>query len=187
MTKALRLQQIVSGFVMMEDGSVVQLKENKRLEALEEVLEDLVIEGEKKVIIWACWKENYKQITEMLYKKGIVYVEAHGGISAKAKQEAVDSFCSNESIKVFLGNQGAMGVGINLVEASYAIYYSRNFSLENDIQSEARNYRGRSEMHESVTRIDLVTTGTIDELVLQALANKQEVGDKLLRDMARDL
>ena len=114
----------------------------------------------------------------------IEYVEVHGEVSAKQKQGAIDTFCQNEDVKVFLGNQGAAGIGINLVQASYSIYYSRNFSLEHDIQSEARNFRGGSEMHESVTRIDLVAQGTIDEGILQALANKQEISDKVLREVS---
>lgn len=186
-TKGLRLQQIVSGFIQLEDETVVQLKENPRLDALEELLEDLVLEGQKKVIIWACWRENYSQIRNLLTKMEIPYVEAHGEVAAKNRQEAIDNFCTNENVKVFLGNQGAAGIGINLVQAGYAIYYSRNFSLEHDIQSEARNYRGGSEMHTSVTRIDLVAAQTIDESILQALANKQEIGDKVLRDVARIL
>ncbi len=187
-TKGLRLQQIVSGFIQLEGvEEVVQLKENPRIDALEEVLEDLVVESGHQVIIWACWRENYKQIKDLLHKMKVTYVEAHGEVSNKDRETAISSFCSDTNIKVFLGNQGAAGIGINLVQASYAIYYSRNFSLEHDIQSEARNYRGGSEMHESVTRIDLVAQGTIDESILQALANKQEIGDKLLRDVAKTL
>lgn len=186
-TKGLRLQQIVSGFIQLEDGDVVPMKENPRIDALGDLLEDLVISGGHKVIIWACWRENYKQIKNLLEKMKIDCVEAHGEVPTKNRQDAIDRFCGDSTVKVFLGNQGAAGIGINLVQASYAIYYSRNFSLEHDIQSEARNYRGGSEMHDSVTRIDLVAQGTIDESILQALANKQEVGDKLLRDMAKDL
>lgn len=186
-TKALRLQQIVSGFITLEDESIVSLKDNPRINALKEVLEDLVVEGKHKVIIWACWRENYKQIRELLEKLEISYVEAHGEVSSRDRETAIEKFCGDGDTKVFLGNQGAAGIGINLVQASYAIYYSRNFSLEHDIQSEARNYRGGSEMHESVTRIDLVAQGTIDESILQSLANKQDVSDKVLRDIARDL
>lgn len=188
-TKALRLQQIVSGFIQLEgEESVVQLKDNPRLAALEDIIEDLVIESGRKVIIWACWRENYKQISEMLDRKKVSYVQAHGEIPQRLRQKAIDDFCKDGGASVFIGNQGAAGIGINLVEAGYAIYYSRNFSLEHDIQSEARNYRGGSEkLHESVTRIDLVANGTIDESILQALASKQEVGDKVLRDMAKRL
>lgn len=185
-TKALRLQQITSGFIQTEDGEPVQFEENPRLDALKEVLEELVIDGQQKCIVWCCFKENYKQIRTLLSDMKIAYTEVHGEISTKNKQEAIDSFCNNENVKVILGNQSALGVGVNLVEAGYAIYYSRNFSLEHDLQSEGRNFRGGSEkLHTKVTRIDIMATGTIDELVLESLANKKEVGEKLLRDVSR--
>jgi SNF2 family DNA or RNA helicase len=186
-TKGLRLQQIASGFITLEDGTNVHMKEDPRAKALEDLLEDLVIEGKHKTIIWACWKENYVQIKTVLEKMKISYVEVHGEISQKEKQEAIDKFCNDSTTMVFLGNQGAAGIGINLVQASYAIYYSRNFNLEHDIQSEARNYRGGSEIHPCITRIDIVAQNTIDEKVLESLASKMQVGDKLLRNIAKEL
>jgi SNF2 family DNA or RNA helicase len=64
--------------------------------------------------------------------------------------------------------------------SSYSIFYSKNFSLEQDLQAESRNYRGGSEVYESVTRIDLVAPETIDELILQALAEKQNIAEQVL-------
>ncbi len=37
------------------------------------------------------------------------------------------------------------------------------------------------EMHTSVTRIDLVAKGTIEEMVLESLENKQQIGESLLK------
>ena len=42
------------------------------------------------------------------------------------------------------------------------IYYSKNFSLEGDIQSEARAYRQGSQIHNKITRYDLVAKDTVD-------------------------
>jgi len=185
-TKALRLQQIVSGFVALEEGGGIRsekaFKNNPRIEALKELLEDLT--PHHKVIVWAVFKENYKQIREVLEELKLAYVEVHGEVSQKDKLNAVDKFNTDPSCRVFLGHPASGGIGINLVSASYAIFYSRNFSLENDIQAEARNYRGGSEIHEKVTRIDLVTSGTIDEEVLEALGQKQQIGEKVLREFA---
>jgi SNF2 family DNA or RNA helicase len=66
------------------------------------------------------------------------------------------------------------------VEASYAIYYSKGFKLEHDLQSEARNHRGGSEMHDKVTRIDIVAKGTIDELITESLEKKQNIAERIL-------
>jgi len=109
------------------------------------------------------------------------FAELHGDIKDKDKE--AEKFRSDDSIRVIIGHPGSGGIGLNLVEASYMIYYSRNFSLEMDIQSEARNYRGGSERHASITRIDLVTPGTIDELVLKALAGKTAISNSVLKGM----
>lgn len=177
-TKALRLQQIVSGFAKDDKGDIHHIENNPRLKALEELLEDLV-DGHK-VIVWACFIENYKMIAEVCKRNKWGYAELHGDISATQKQENIEKFTKDPECRILIGNQGAGGVGINLVEASYAIYYSRGFSLEHAIQSEARNYRGGSNIHEKITHINLVAKETTDELINDSLRKKEEIGQKIL-------
>lgn len=178
LTKALRLQQIVSGYAKTDDGQEIPIKDNPRLEALGDLLEELT--PGHKVIIWATFHENYRQIAEVCKERKINYVELHGGVPSAERTKAQDTFRNDQSCRVIIANQGAAGIGINLVEASYSIFFSRNFSLEQDLQAEARNYRGGSEQHEKITRIDLVSPGTIDELILEALANKQSIAEQVL-------
>lgn len=189
LTKALRLQQIVSGYLPVEDkhGEVsnVTLKDNPRAAVLQELLGGIV--GEHKVLVWAVFRENYATIRRVLASLEVEYVEVTGDISASEKQKNVDRFNTDPRCRVLLGHPGSGGIGINLVAASYAIFYSRGFSLEHDLQAEARNYRGGSEQHASITRVDLVAEGTIDEIVLKALSDKKEMGDKLLREMKDQL
>jgi len=177
-TKSLRLQQIVSGFAKDDEGTIHWLPQNPRIKALEDILEDLV--DHHKVIVWSVFKENYKMVAELLKKMDIGYSELHGDISPTEKQEEINKFKRDPKCRVMIANQSAGGVGINLIEATYAIYYSRNFSLEADLQSEARNYRGGSEIHDKITRINLVAKETIDELISESLAGKQQIGEKIL-------
>lgn len=177
-TKALRLQQIVSGYAMADTGEVHWIEKNPRLDALEELLEGLVT-GHK-VIVWCIFKENYKMIAKRLEKMGVKYTTLTGEQNHKEKDEAMESFRKDQSVRVMIANQAAGGVGVNLVEADYAIYFSKNFSLKDDLQSEARNYRGGSNIHEKVTRIDIVCKGTIDDIIAEALANKQDISNKVL-------
>lgn len=181
-TKALRLQQILSGFMKMDDDAetIVHFPENPRLDALRELLEEMIPPSEK-VIVWTVFRDSYSQITNMFDEmKAFEYRTLVGGMTDKTRQEAIDSFQNNPGVRVLLANQQAGGTGITLTAASYAIYYSRNFSLEADLQSEARNYRAGSEMHAKVTRIDLVTPETIDEAILDALARKENIAESVL-------
>ena len=181
-TKALRLQQIVSGYVKMEDGSEIQLKTNPRKDALKQLLEDVTPAG--KVLVWAVFKENYQQIREVCEELALKYVEVHGEVPTSKRQEYVDQFNNDTETRVFIGHPGSGGIGINLVSASYSIFYSRSFSLEHDLQAEARNHRGGSHIHEKITRIDIVAKDTIDEHICRALAQKEVVSEKVLRDIS---
>lgn len=177
-TKALRLQQIVSGFAKDDEGEIHTFKKVPRLDAVKELLEDLI--GEHKVIVWAVFKENYRMLTELCKKIGTEPAFIHGGIGAKEKNENIETFRNDPKCRVMIANQGAGGIGINLVESSYSIFYSRSFSLEQDLQAEARNWRGGSEQHSSITRIDLVTPNTIDELISESLSKKLDVASRIL-------
>lgn len=182
LTKALRLQQIVTGFAMTEEGEQITIEENPRLAALEELLEEIT--PSHKVIVWACFKQNYNQIREICERLKIKYVEAHGEIRAERKFESVRNFNEDPSVRVFIGNQGSLGVGINLIAASYSIYYSRNFNAEHDWQSESRNHRSGSEIHDKIIRIDLVARKTLDEQIAKALDTKTEISESVLRALA---
>lgn len=197
LVKALRLQQIVSGFVRVDQkqdtldqnlnpGQKIYEDEardrvfldNPRAEILKQVLEDIV--NGQKAIIWAVFKQNYVTIRAVCHELNLPFVELTGENTGKQNFEAVHKFQSDPNVKVILANPKAGGVGVNLVEASYAIWYSRDFSLESDLQGEARNYRGGSEMHQKVTRIDLVTPGTIDEEIVKALRMKKKISDLVI-------
>lgn len=178
-TKSLRMHQIVTGFVNTEDGETHRFKEVPRLAALKELLE-LITQGHK-VIVWACFKENYKMIAEVCEEIGVKYVELHGDIPNNEKYKNQEIFNTDESVRVLIGNQGAGGVGINLVSASYSIYYSSGFKLGDNIQSEARNYRRGSEIHEKITRINLVCPGSIDQIIRESLDNKLDISEAILK------
>jgi SNF2 family DNA or RNA helicase len=181
LVKSLRLLQLTSGFLKTDGDEEIDFKSNPKAKALKELLENL---GDEKVIVWCCFKRNYTMVKRVCTELGLQFVECHGEISNNKKFENVDLFNNDPRFRVFVGHPGSLGIGINLVAAKYMIYYSRGYSLEHDIQSEARNYRAGSEIHDSVIRYDIVVQNTIDEACLQALDAKQEMGLRLLKDWA---
>lgn len=187
LTKSLRLMQLASGYVKTDAGVELAVTDgwNPKQDALAELLAELT--PNSKVLVWAVWRENYNHIRAVLDKLKIKFVEVHGDVGDKQKFANVDSFTSDPEVRVLLGHPGSGGIGINLVAASYSIFYSRNFSLEQDLQAEARNHRGGSEIHEKITRIDLVTKDSIEEKIVEALARKQEIGNDVLREITLKL
>jgi len=178
--KLLRLQQIVSGIFINEEKEIIRL-DSERNKILVDLVESILAnkESKNKIILWCVFKESYKIIGELLTKLEVNHVFLTGDQNYKEKIEAMDAFNNDDDIEIIVANQSAGGTGVNLQAANFAIYYSRNFSLEADMQSEARNHRGGQTR--PCTRIDLVCPDTIDEQVLQALKDKQNIADNVLK------
>jgi SNF2 family DNA or RNA helicase len=181
--KALRLMQIASGFAGTDDGDIIEIPDNPKIKAVKELLETLV--DEHKIILWCAFRNNYEQLGRLCTSMGIDHVFLTGDQSLKEKQEAMERFNTLPECRIIIANRRAGGIGINLVAADYSIVVSRNFALSDELQSEARNYRGGSQIHERITKIDLVMKDTIEEDVQQALANKKDLADSILEVIRR--
>ena len=177
-TKALRLQQMASGFVKTVEGDEIEIEDSPKIPALSQLLEMLVPTG--KIIIWCAWQYNYKQVSELCKKLDIKYVSIVGGMTINQRKEAEVAFTKGDA-QVMIANAKAAGMAVDLIEAPYAIYYSQTFSLIDAIQSRARNYRGGSEMHQKVVHYNIVTQGTIEELVVKKLESKEAMSLELLK------
>ena len=177
-SKYLRLQQITSGYLPVEDikdKEIVEFK-NERLLTLEQILIEYT---NSRIIIWAAFRYDYSQIEALLNQHNISYVVYTGEQSAKHKEESLNQWHNDSNIQVFLGNPKSAGVGVNLQEADLMIYYSRDYSLINRLQSLERNYRIGTE--NKVHVIDIVAHNTIDEKVVQVLKKKEKINAELLQ------
>jgi len=182
LTKGLRMQQIVSGHLPVtgdtpSDETITHFANTPRQAAVLELLEEVA--PYHKVIVWAVFKADYAVLRAVCDKLELPYVEIHGDVSPAKKQENVDLFNTDPKVRVLIGHPGSGGIGINLIASDYSIVFSRNFSLEQKLQSEARNYRAGSNIHESVTQIEIVAEGTIDEVVMDALNSKESIAEKI--------
>ena len=173
MVRILRLQQITSGFT--PDSEMNPLPgENARLEALEGILEDLP----GKAIIFARFKSDVANVCSILPKGS--FVTLTGETKTQDRIEAVRLFQEDPAIKYFVGNPAAAGIGITLTAAETVIYYSQDTNLEYRLQSEDRAHRiGQTK---TVTYIDIVAEGTVDEKNVKALRAKKTLAQMILDD-----
>lgn len=177
LTKLLRLQQVCSGFLKMEDGSI-EVFDSPKISALKELLEDH--SPFSKIIVWAVFHEDYKTIEKVCQDLKIEYRLATGLQKDSEKQKNLEDFRKDTKVRVLIGSPAAIGIGINLVESDLSIWYSRSFNLEYDEQANARNYRGGSERHQKVTRVDLICRKTVDNLIYESILDKKILADKIL-------
>ena len=182
LTTLLRLHQITCGSFKADDGTVTPLK-NNRLTALMECLEE--VEG--KVIIWATYREDIKKIVETLKKAygEASTVEYHGGVDTAYRQDHIAQFQAKTSpTRYFVGNPQTGGYGITLTAANTVIYYSNSYDLEKRLQSEDRAHRiGQTG---SVTYVDLIAEGTIDERIVKSLKDKVNIANEIMGEDIKD-
>ena len=181
-TQMLRIQQVMSGHLKTDDGEMKYFP-SRRMDALEEITE----EHQGKAIIWSRFRYDIIQITEMLNKKyGKGSAAAYfGDTSDDDRATAVLNFQNpNHPLRFFVGNPATAGYGLTLTEANLVVYYANDFNLETRIQSEDRAHRiGQKN---NVTYIDLISEGTLDEKIVEALRNKINIGAKVLGERARE-
>ena len=181
-TQMLRIQQVLSGHLKTDDGEMKYFP-SRRMDALKEILE----EHNGKVIIWSRFRYDIVEITKMLNKEfGEGSAAAYyGDTTDDERQSIVQQFQSPGSgLKFFVGNPATAGYGLTLTEADLVIYYANDFNLETRIQSEDRAHRiGQKN---NVTYIDLISEGTIDEKIVEALRNKIDIGARVLGEEARE-
>ena len=176
MTQLMRLHQITCGHFKADDGTTTALK-NNRIDALMQLLE----ETEGKVIIWANYREDIKNIVESLKKAygEASTVEYHGGVDATLRQDNIAQFQEkNSPTRYFVGNAQTGGYGITLTAANTVVYYSNSYDLEKRLQSEDRAHRiGQTG---SVTYVDFIAENTIDEKIVKALRKKINLANEIM-------
>lgn len=181
LVKILRLNQITTGVMKLEDETLHRFKSNPKLDAALELIEGM--EGHK-VIIMAVYKPDFQVIGDALAKRGIKYTEIHGGISTEDKLAAAKSFerpeIGPDDPTVLIGHPKAM-IAVNLVGAKYKIYYSRDFSLEAYLQSLKRNLRnGAIKFHSKLIDYHLICPGTTDDKIYGSVMSKKDFSDDVL-------
>ncbi len=175
-TQLMRLHQVTCGHFKADDGTVTHLK-NNRVNTLMELLE----ETEGKVIIWANYVEDIKNITNSLKKAygEASTVEYYGAVDSTLRQDNIAQFQQkNSPTRYFVGNAQTGGYGITLTAANTVIYYSNSYDLEKRLQSEDRAHRiGQTG---SVTYVDLIAEDTIDERIVKALRSKINIANEIM-------
>ena len=165
-----------------DDGETLPIK-NNRLTSLMECLE----ETDGKVIIWANYREDIKNIVAALKKAygDASTVEYHGAVDAGVRQEQIALFQQkNGPTRYFVGNAQTGGYGITLTAANTVIYYSNSYDLEKRLQSEDRAHRiGQTG---SVTYVDLIAENTVDDKIVKSLRNKINIANEIIGEDIKD-
>ncbi len=165
------LRQIASAPELKSEEQIVSSK----IESLFEMLEDIVLNNHK-VLIFANFLGSLDLISQKAQSKGYEHLLMTG--STRNRQELVDKFQNDKSIKLFLMTLKVGGVGLNLTEADYVFIFDPwwNKSAEN----QAIDRCHRMGQKNRVFSYKMITKGTIEEKILELQTQKQDMTDMII-------
>ena len=171
LSRLIKLRQLCSGFIKLEDGTIIETK-NEKLSILQEILEGF--EDTKKIVIFAEFKYSIRKIEELLTKLKIKYVTLDGDQKDKTIWR---KFQADKSIRVFIGQYQSANAGIDLFSSDTIIYYeptTRSVVLE-----QSRDRIHRTGQTNKCSYIHLLTKGTVEVDIYRALAGYSDFNEAL--------
>lgn len=179
----LRFQDICNGYEPVETEETVivngeekhkveliPLKENPKLDLLEELVEDI---GEEQIVVWCSRAKLLHDAKERLVNAGYTCGVYDGKVKREDREKDYTAF-ENKEIQILFVNQASGAYGLDgLKKANYAIYLCNSYSVEQRVQSENRTHRGLVKENKYI--IDLICENTCEDTVTEALKQGKEL------------
>lgn len=183
LVKLLRLGQIASN-----PGLVAPQLAQKgvKFSELDQVLEDVLADETKKVILWSHFVENVASLVER-YRDSYGAVGHTGDMGVDERQTNVNQFRDNTACRLFVATPQSAKEGLTLLprdgrmQADTMIYLDLSFDSASYIQSQARFHRiGQDAMRCLV--IHMLAAGTVDEYIRKTIVEKIRTATQVLDD-----
>lgn len=183
----LRFQDICNGYEPVETDELdkngnpkvelVPLKENPKLDWLEEYIESL---GNEQCLVWCARSRLLHDACARMRDKGYTCGIYDGKVGTENRERDYEDFY-NGKIQILFLNQASGGYGLDkLRNANYGIYLCNDASVEKRQQSEDRCCRGL--YTESKFMVDVSMEGTVEQKVTNSLKLGVELVDSGITD-----
>ena len=183
LTQLLRLQQITDGYLAdtTDDGHKwTKWIGSSKLDALDEIVDDIVRNDGRKLLIWGRFVPVVTTITERYSDLGIAAI--YGAVPTKERQAIVNRFQDlNDPLKIIVGQIQTASLGLTMTAADVEVFYDLSWSPSENLQAEDRLHRMGQKGTVSVIR--LLCKETIDERMQSVLEYKTRVAGFLSGDL----
>ena len=165
-----KLQQLANGAVYDEARSVHEIHDCK-IEAFKELIEHL---NGKPVLVFYNFKHDLERLKAALDKSGLVVKELKGATEEREWNEG--------KIDVLLAHPASTAYGLNLQDGgNHVIWFGLNWSLE--LYQQANKRLHRQGQKEKVIIHHLISIGTRDEDMMEALNRKADAQEYVLQSL----
>lgn len=171
-----KLLQISCGAAYTDQKETVEFDASPRLSVLDEILQ----ETDRKVLIFAMFRSSIDTITAHLTKRGVQTAQIHGGVSASKRGQIIKNFQEQPEVRVLVMQPQATAHGITLTAADTVVFYGPLMSVEQYIQCIARADR-KGQDSDKVTVVH-IQSSPIEKRLFKAMSTKVD-DNVLLVDM----
>jgi hypothetical protein len=147
-----------------------------KLAELEKILEECR-DNQVKVIIFSEWERMLELVRECCVRLGVGFAWHTGSVPQRRRRAEINSFKTDPACSVFLSTDSG-AAGLNLQVASVVVNCDLPWNPAKLEQRIARAWR--KHQTRPVTVINLVSENTIEQKMLETLANKQALADGVL-------
>jgi hypothetical protein len=148
-----------------------------KLDELEELLEDLCVEGGRKVVVFSEWKMMTTRVVERARAMGLGVIHLSGDVPTSKRGALLERFENDPAEQVFVSTD-AGGTGLNLQSASALINLDMPWNPAVLEQRIARVHRlGQTE---SVQVILMMSANSYEERVAGLVGTKQHLFDQVV-------
>ena len=175
----IRCKQFCNYPPMVDDGC----KKTSKIDALKDVLQEVVIENGHKALIFSQYKTMLDIIAVTLKEMGLKYLRIDGDTPKRERADIQVKFNTDSSIDLVIGTE-AMSTGLNLTGADFVINIDDNWSPSIMAQRSDRAHRiGQKNV---VTVVNFICRDTIEERIRDVLYSKNKVTVEVLGDNVTD-
>ena len=155
---------------------------SSKMENLIKVVKEL-IDNNHKILLFSTFKTAIDLVEKEFNKNGITSYVINGSVPAKKRIELVDKF-NQDRTNCFLITLKSGGTGLNLTSADVVIHLDIWWNPQAENQATDRAHRiGQKN---KVEVIKLISTGTIEEKILELQNKKKMLSDKIIEGNNRD-
>lgn len=148
-----------------------------KLEELERILGDLLEEPDRKVIVFSEWERMLQLVRELAAEMGIETAWHTGSVPQHRRRAEIVRFKNDPACRLFLSTDSG-SVGLNLQVASAVVNVDLPWNPAKLEQRIARAWR--KNQTRSVSVVNLVCEGSIEDGILHLLGAKQALADGVL-------
>lgn len=173
----LRLRQICNHPNSIEALKGIAGFESGKFNLLKDLVTD-AIENGRKILVFSQFREMLAIMKRWLEEEKVNHLYLDG--TTKNRQELIDSFNNDESIRLFLISLKAGGTGLNLTAADTVIIYDPWWNPA--VESQAVDRAHRIGQTKAVSVYRLVTEESVEQKIMSLKSKKSKVVDALINE-----